>query len=248
MEVILILKQLGFSEKEIRVYLALLKNGPSSVRTLAQASGINRGTTYDILKSLKESSLVSYYHKDTKQFFVSEDPSALYKTLEQRIESLKEVKQNLIHLIPELKSLFNKAGDKPVVKYYEGFNGAKIVLSDVLKVTESSAEKIYYVFSSAAIRDYLYKDKAFPNFTKERIKRKIKVRAISLGHKGTIATLSEKKSLNTKKSSPTYILIYPGRVAMISVNSLKQPLALIIEDEALFITQKQLFEFIWQAL
>jgi len=246
MEVIPILRQLGFSEKEIKVYLALLKNGPSSVRVLAQASGINRGTTYDILKSLKENRLVSYYHKDTKQFFVSEDPSALNKTLEQRIENLKEVKQNLIHIIPELKSLFNEAGDKPVVKYYEGFNGVKVVLSDVLETTEHSAEKLYYVFSSADIREYLYKD--FPNFTKERIRKKIKVRAIGLGHKGTVAELSEKKSLNAKKSSPTYILIYPGKVAMISVNSAKQPLALIIEDDALFITQKQLFDFIWQAI
>lgn len=246
MEIIPILKQLGFSEKETKVYLALLKNGPSSVRVLAQASGINRGTTYDILKSLKESGLVTYYHKDTKQFFVSEDPSALSKTLEQRIESLKEVKQSLIHIIPELKSLFNEAGDKPVVKYYDGFSGVRVVLSDVLETTASSLEKLYYVFSSAAIREYLYK--AFPNFTKERVKKKIKVRAIGLGHRGTVAELSEKKSLSTKKSSPTYILIYPGKVAMISINSSKQPLALIIEDEALFITQQRLFDFIWQAL
>jgi len=246
MEIIPILKQLGFSEKEITVYLSLLKGGPSSVRTLAQISGINRGTTYDILKSLKENGLVSFYHKDTKQFFVAEDPSALHKNLEHRIDNLEEVRGQLNHIIPELKSLFNEAGDKPVVKYYEGYSGIKIVLSDVLETTEISKEKLYYVFSSDAIRDYLYK--AFPNFTKERIRKRIKVKAIGVGHKGTVAELSEKKSLNAKKSSPTYILIYPGKVAMISVNSSKQPLALIIEDEALFITQQQLFDFIWQAL
>src|SRR3989344_943757 len=246
MEIIPILKQLGFSEKEITVYLSLLKGGPSSVRTLAQISGINRGTTYDILKSLKENGLVSFYHKDTKQFFVAEDPSALHKNLEHRIDNLEEVRGQLNHIIPELKSLFNEAGDKPVVKYYEGYSGIKIVLSDVLETTEISKEKLYYVFSSDAIRDYLYK--AFPNFTKERIRKKIKVRAIGIGHKGTIAQLAEKKSLNAKKSSPTYILIYPGKVAMISINSLKQPLALIIEDEALFVTQQQVFDFIWNSL
>jgi len=246
MEIIPILKKLGFSDKEIKVYLALLKNGPSSVRMLAQASGINRGTTYDILKSLKEEGLASFYHKDTKQFFVAEDPGALNKTLEQRIENLKEVKEDLIHVVPELKSLFNEAGDKPVVKYYEGFNGVKVVLSDVLEATESSKEKAYCVFSSADIRKYLYKN--FINFTKERIKRKIKVKSIGIGHGGTVAKLSERKSLNAKKSSPTYILIYPGKVAMISINSAKQPLALIIEDGAIFTTQQQLFNFIWQSL
>jgi len=246
MEIIIILKQLGFSEKEIKVYLSLLKNGPSSVRTLAQASGINRGTTYDILKSLKENGLVSYYHKDTKQFFVAEDPSALNKNLEHRIDNLEEVREHLSNAIPELKSLFNEAGEKPVVKYYEGFGGIKTVLCDVLETAEQSKEKLYYVFSSDAIREYLYK--AFPSFTKERIRKKIKVKSVGVGHKGTVAELSEKKSLNAKKSSPTYILNYPGKVAMISVNSAKKPLALIIEDEALFITQHQLFDFIWQAL
>src|SRR5579863_3090049 len=111
MEIIPILKQLGFSEKETNVYLTLLKNGPSSVRTLALSSGINRGTTYDILKSLKENGLVSYYHKATKQFFVAEDPSALNTTLEHRIDNLEEVRSHLTQAIPELKSLFNQAGD-----------------------------------------------------------------------------------------------------------------------------------------
>ena len=74
MEIIPILKQLGFSEKEIKVYLTLLKSGPSSVRTLAQVSGINRGTTYDILKSLIAQGLVSYYNKAAHQYFTAESP------------------------------------------------------------------------------------------------------------------------------------------------------------------------------
>ncbi len=246
MEIIPILKQLGLSEKEIKVYLALLQKGPSSVRSLAAVSEINRGTTYDILKSLKELGLVSYYHQATKQYFVAEDPSALNRALEQKLDKLNEVKKNLNDVIPELKSLFEQAGDKPVVKYYEGSRGVKTVLTDVLEISNQSAEKLYYVFSSAAIRDYVYQ--AWPAFTKERIKRQIKVKVIALGHEGTPADLSEKKSLPGKESSPTYILIYPGKVAMISVNSAKQPLGLIIEDKALYQTQLQLFNFIWQTL
>ncbi|MCX6785706.1 MAG: TrmB family transcriptional regulator [Candidatus Komeilibacteria bacterium] len=246
METIPILKQLGLSDKEIKVYLALIANGPSSVRSLALASKINRGTTYDILKSLKENGLVSYYHKATKQFFAAEDPAALNKALEQKMAKLTEVKKNLSQVIPELKSLFDRSGDKPVVKYYEGGAGVKTVLTDVLETSNRSVEKLYYVFSSSAIRDYLYK--AFPSFTKERIKLGLKVKVIALGHEGTPAELSEKRVLPGKESSPTYILIYPGKVAMISVNSAKQPLGLIIEDPALSQTQLQLFNFIWQSL
>lgn len=246
MEIIPVLKQLGLSEKEIKVYLALLKNGPTSVRSLASLSEINRGTTYDILKSLKDLGLVSYYHKATKQFFAAEDPIALNRAVEQKVEKMEDVKEKLNEVIPELKSLFERSGDKPVVKYYEDLSGVKTILEDVLNAAAQADEKLYYVFSSSAIRDYVYR--AFPSFTKERIKRSVKVKVIALGHPGTLADLSERKSLTAKEGSPTYILIYPGKVAMVSVNSQKQPLGLIVEDAALFQTILQLFNFIWQTL
>ncbi len=245
MEIIPALKQLGFSEKEVAVYMTLSENGPSSVRALANASNINRGTTYDILKSLQARGLVSYYHKSTRQFFAAEDPGALDNALQENLDKLGEVKKHLTHIVPELRSLLSRAG-KPVVKYYDGSAGVKTVLGDVLETTSQAKEKLYYVFSSAAIREYLYK--AFPDFTKRRIAKKIRVRVIALGHEGTPAALSEKKSLGGQKSSPTYILLYAGKVAMISVNAYHQPISLIIEDGALFSTQQQLFNFMWDNL
>lgn len=246
MEIAPILKQFGLSDKEIKVYLALLKAGPVSVRQLAGASGINRGTAYDILKSLKEIGLVSYYHQATKQFFAAEDPAQLTNALEQKQERLKEVKNKLNQVIPELKSIYDQAGDKPVVKYYEGNRGIKIILTDVLETVSRQTEKIYQVFSSSAIRPFVHC--AFPDFTKQRIKKNIKVEVIAIGHSGTVAPLSERKSLTTHVGSPTYILIYQNKVAMISVNAKREPLGLIIEDEAIFRTQQQLFKFIWQSL
>ncbi len=67
MDVVQILKKLGFDEKDIRLYLILLSLGPSPVRKVAQATGINRGTAYDILKQLVKQGLVVYYHKEKNQ-------------------------------------------------------------------------------------------------------------------------------------------------------------------------------------
>ena len=240
------MKQFGLNDKEIQVYLALLEAGPISVRSLAMKAGINRGTTYDILKSLRNLGLASFYHKDTKQFFAAEDPEKLKSALEQKRQTLSAVEANLNKIIPELKSLYQRAGEKPAVKYYEGLSGIKTILSDVLEITLCATEKIYHVFSSSTIRPCLYQ--AWPAFTNQRIKNKIKVRVIAIGHSGTPAEFSERKSLTVQEGSPTYILIYPGKVAMISLNSEKQPLGLIIEDQAIFRTQQQLFEYIWRSL
>ena len=54
-----IFKKLGLSDKETAVYLSLLEHGAVSVRELARAANLNRGTTYDILKKLQAEGLVS---------------------------------------------------------------------------------------------------------------------------------------------------------------------------------------------
>lgn len=255
MKIIHILKQLGLSDKEIKVYLSLLEAGTSSVRSLAEKSGINRGTTYDVLKNLKELGLISYYHKATRQFFIAEDPSKLQHLLNQKLQNLKRIKDQVNQIVPQLKSLYDKSGEKSVVKYYENHLGIKIILTDVLEVVDELKEKEYLVFSSSAIKDRLYK--AFPNFTKQRINKKIKVKVIAVGHQGTVAEYAEIKSLTKKEDSPcfavgagspTYILIYGDKVAMISINSKNEPLGIIIEDLALAETQKLLFNYIWQTI
>ncbi|MBU0707302.1 TrmB family transcriptional regulator [Patescibacteria group bacterium] len=240
------LQKFGFSDKEISVYLALLQQGPSSVRKIATAAKVNRGTTYDILKSLRQRGLVSYYHQDKHQYFVAEDPEKLKQLHDTKQQELDESKKELKDLIPELKSIYEKQDDKPVVKFYEGHSGIKTILTDVLDTMSSVSQKKYCVYSSFNIRSYLYYD--FPNFSKERIKRKISVKIIALGEGGEPLGLDERRWLSQKKGSPTYIIIYDKKTALISVTKDKIPMGIIIEDSGLAQTQKFLFEQQWKNL
>jgi len=65
-----ILRQFGLREKEIKIYLSLLKLGTSSVRKVSSESRINRGTSYDVLKDLIKIGLVSYHEKKSHQYFI----------------------------------------------------------------------------------------------------------------------------------------------------------------------------------
>ena len=240
-----ILQQIGLSEREIIVYLTCLKLGPASVRKIADAAQINRGTTYDTLKLLRETGLISYYHRDTKQYFIAEDPSRLRDAIESRQGELEKTKTSLDEVIPQLKSMYDKAGEKPVVKYYEGKTGIKTILADVLQ-TASRGAKEYFVYSSSTIKGHLYD--AYPNFSKHRVAAKVKVKTISIGPGGSTVGVDERKWLTKKETTPTYTLLYEGKVAMISVSVDSQPIGVIIEDKNIFETQKMIFEFVWQQI
>ncbi len=246
MEITPVLKKLGLNDKEIRVYLACLALGPSPVRTIAQKADVNRGTSYDILKHLIELGLVAYYHRDKHQYFTAENPEKLADVIAAREQELAKSKQEILDAIPELRLLFHKSGGKPVVRYYEGYKGVKHILQDVLRTMEEQEVRTYAIYSSAAIREALYK--MYPTFTDERVKQKIHVRVIALGGGGDDQRLAERKWLTKETSAPTYIILYCDKTAFISLDSSKTPLGVIIEDAAVAQTQKMLFESLWKTL
>ena len=240
-----IFKKLGFSEKTARVYLTLVGLGPSSVRNLAKKTEFNRGTVYDSLKWLKDIGLVNFYEKEAKQFFVAEDPEKLYDMVNRQTAELQEVGKKLKDVVQELKSVYDKGGERPVARYYEKGEIRKI-LEQVLVQCEQSNEMEYRVYSDANIRDYLYD--GFESFSDARIAKNINVKVIAIGGGGELRGLDKRKWLNIKKDAPTYIIIYPGNSAYISLNTQGDLIGVVIENESVYQTQKGIFDALWEKL
>jgi len=97
-----VLATLGLNEKAVQVYLASLKLGPSPVRAIALEAGTNRGTTYDLLKELIAEGLVSYFHKEKRQYFIAEDPQKLTALVARRRQKLDDTAEALDAVIPQL--------------------------------------------------------------------------------------------------------------------------------------------------
>ena len=256
-----LLKKIGLSDKEIKVYLKLLEYGAISVRSLAELSGLNRGTTYDILKKLQEMGLVSFYQSDTKQRFVAQDPEKLLKIIQDQEEELKKTKERIREAIPELKSMQDKGDSRPISKLYEGKNGIRLILDDVLESMDSltatagspqqssgqaGREREYYIYSATKASDDL--NKAYPEFTKQRIKKGISVKAISLATGGGTSGLDERRWLGTNEESATFILIYAKKCAFISRDAAGNPVGVIIENPMIYETQRVIFLRLWELI
>lgn len=236
------LQKLGFSDKMSTVYVGLLRLGPSSVREVAENTGINRGTVHEILKELRDKNLVGFYEKDAKQYFVAEDPARLNVLLAKQMEDLQEVKKDIDQLVPELKSLHDKGGERPVARYFEKEKIHEI-LEDVLEVCERTGEMQYRIYSTAGIREYIYD--GFETFSDARLAKGIAVKVIAIGKGGELRGLDERKWLEASSDTQTYIIIYPAKTAYISLDAKNEPVGVVIENSGVYETQKNIFDSLW---
>lgn len=238
----------GFNlpDKAVRIYLALLERGSSSIRQIAEASRINRQTTHELLRTLIERGLVTYYSERSREAYVAEDPNVILSLADAEVEKLTQRRDELKNQLAELRQRSGRARLAATVRFYQYAQGVHAILEDVLAVMRGEKEKLYRVYSAAAISPVLHE--AFPDFTKRRIAAGIRVRVLGLGGHGSLHGLDERRQLTTKISAPTYIIIYAGKVAMISLDDNDRPRGVLIEDPALAETQRLIFETHWEGI
>ncbi|MFC1617781.1 TrmB family transcriptional regulator [Patescibacteria group bacterium] len=241
------LKKLNFSEDEIAVYLNLIENSPTSVRSIAADTVIGRGTVFNILKKFITEGLASYYRKGKTKLFAAADPKILQTRLERQREELVQQQKEVEKVIPELRSFFSSKGRKTKVKYYEGTKEVSEMLRDVLDTVKLEEKKEYYVYSTRGERQIIYTE--FADFSEQRIKAGIHVKAIAIGKGGELRGLDERKWLSQEYGEDSsYMVIYGDKISFVTLDVKGDPVGVIIEDHASAATQKLIFKKLWEAL
>lgn len=237
------LRRFGLTDREIRVYLALLELNESLASEIAEKTNIPRTLVYDILESLLEKGIVSYVIKSGKKYFSALNPNSLIEVLRNQ----EEVKEKLIkQAIPELLILKNKRlKEKAKVEVYEGKDGVKTVFNDALRIG-----KEFLCFGSTGISPGMIPYE-LSRFHKERIKRKINWRVIynndKLGRKRGEEVKKWKYSQvkYMEKTSPTTTYCYGDKVAIVLWIK-ERLLAIMVEDEIIAKSFKGFFEVLWR--
>jgi len=78
--------QLGFSNNEAKVYLALVTLGSGTTSDITKESGVHRVNVYEIIDKLANKGLVSSLKKATKSIYSVGDPKNLLRFIEQKEE------------------------------------------------------------------------------------------------------------------------------------------------------------------
>jgi len=164
-----ILQDLGLSDKEAEVYLALLKLGEETASRISQIAQLNRITTYVLLKNLQEKGFCSVYDKNRVRYFKSIKP-------EQIIGLLEEKKHKVKAILPQLKQQEKAVEDKPEISLYEGKKGVASCMTALLNDAEKKKEVFGY--GNVSISEQVIQYQSL-YWRKTRLNKKIKMKAIS---------------------------------------------------------------------
>lgn len=240
MEVEQALKTIGLSEREIKVYLACLKLGSSTVNQISKEAQTFRTYTYDILKSLMESGLINYVIKARKQFFAAANPERILEILKEKEDLIKTV-------IPQLKSIQKSITERPFVEFYEGLGGVNSIHDMIIREKPQEIR----VFGNPE-QHYEIMKFYLPRFVRTRIKKKIKARVIIKDSKIGREWMKgkEKEELRETKffplqpeEFPAVAYMWNNKLAFFTVE--KKVIAILIENEQISKTQKVIFENLW---
>jgi sugar-specific transcriptional regulator TrmB len=237
------LEYIGFSEKEVLVYLALLELGKGTVTQISRKAGINRPTGYHILASLEAKELVKVSGKAPKQEYVAESPDQIEKMLNKKIENYQIYLKEARKIVPELKSIHNIV-DRPKVLFYEGKDGLEKVYEDTLTSHEEILAYASVEDVSLALPNY------FPLYFKRRAKKGIPIRAIFPDSPEARALSKfDQEEMRTslivpaeKYSFHPEINIYDNKIM---IASWREKLGIIIESAEVADVMKKVFELAW---
>src|SRR3989338_2001563 len=113
-----ILKDLGLTDSEIRVFITLLNVGSTTAGKVIDKSGLQNPVVHRAFHSLIEKGLVTYIYEGKIKHYQAVAPEHLMGYIDEKKERLQEI-------LPQLKMQQQLALKQPKVVMFQGVRGVK---------------------------------------------------------------------------------------------------------------------------
>ncbi len=230
-----LLKSLGFTDNEAKIYLLSLETGPSAVQDLAKKAKVSRVTTYAVIETLSERGLMSNVQKGKKTLYAAESPERLVSFVRTRVMQMETTLREVESLIGDLKLL--QHGEKPIVKMFEGTEGLKAIHDDILHTNPNVILEMSNIDALLA----LFSREEFIPYQKELERRKIKTENILLYSKPLTSRAGAKDRQLPAGEFSFFgdITIYKNKIALTTLRG--KNISVLIENEIIAQTMRELF-------
>lgn len=231
-------KEVGFTDAETKIYLALLEIGPTSAGLIMRKTGLQNSVLHRNLQRLIEKGFISYVEKGKRRIYQSVDPKRIIKDIDEK-------KNNFEKILPELE-LLKKPFEKQEAKIFVGLKGFKNALSEFIEGAKKGDEYLIFSLGVEDLEKYENIISYYRDFEKIRKSKGIVSKAI--------APKSQKQFL--RESSKAINIKFVDFPTLLDVSIFKNKLLLsswgeketffIVESEALAKSFGNYFESIWE--
>ncbi len=235
------LESIGLTPREIKVYIALLEVGSSSVGKIIKKSGIPSSKIYETLEKLKSKGFVSSIIDKNRQQFNAVDPKSILDYLKEETRRIAET------VIPKLEEIKQKPKKEKTSTIFEGIRGMKLIYEKMLRTTKRG-DTIYVMGASQAqelLEDYLI------NFNKRRIKLGVKMDIIfyedarKYGKIREGMPLTRVRYLKKEQVSPAWFDLFNDNLVIFDLK--ETPTSILITDENITKSFREYFTFLWKS-
>lgn len=234
------MNELGLSDQEAAVYLALLRLGESPASVVAKEAGIKRTTAYPLLKSLLAKGCALLYFKKDLRIYRAQRPKRLLSNFEKKIKSFEG-------FLPFLESMEKKKASVFGLRFIETTTELEQFYANILNEYKNGQ---YYIIGDIApweknISSFLRQ------YRKDRAKAGIKTK-ILLSHGSKLHNPEDKKLLRTFKYLPeeysfkSTMDIFSDKILIVNPNL--NSMAVVIEIPEMVDIFKSLFEIVWNGM
>lgn len=241
------LRQIGLTEGEIKIYLALLELGSSSITNIIKKSGISGSKTYEVLDRLMKKGLASSITKNNIRYFESSHPNRILDYLNEKEEQIEGEKFSIKKIIPEL-ILKQKSAKKAEAKIFIGFEGLKTANEDIIQSLRRGEEWLSMGLTQQPESWEVYFTKRQQERAKKGIihKHLLNKKYKSLYETRKKLAHTEFKFLPKEFEMPTSIEIYSNKI-IIMILTPKSPMAILIENKDVSDSFRKYFYFMWDS-
>ena len=248
-----ILKKVGLTDGEIKIYEALLNHGETPANQIIKLTGLKKGDCYNKIYNLIGRGFVEERTKDKKKHFRLTHPDTIRTYIENELKTISNTEREISALLPWILSLYNLTYHKPGVQILEGFEGIKKLYQDTLREGKPISAFLEVNESDPEVWKWLRK-----YYIKERIRAGIPAQVImACDNKDNIKSTEyldqDRKELREtrvvdKKVFPCKIeiQIYGNKTAFASYNKNDVLLGTIIDNKNIAESMRGLFKLAWQ--
>ena len=233
-----ILEDIGLTNAEIKVYLALLELNTSTAGPIIDKSGLPSSVVYMALHKLLGKGLISFIKEGQIKQYQASNPNHI-------VQYMDDKKERFLEILPELKLKQQSGKTKREASFFTGTRGIKELLYELLEAGGTE----HHTIGSPKVSNIILPEVWWISYHIKRAAKGIKAKLIfneSLRDFKSTAKYSNSQTRYTDfgpEEPLTETIIRHNKVGIIIWT--KIPIGLLIHDKEAANSYEKYFQFLW---